>query len=103
MIAFVLKRFAWMVLTLWIVFTLSFFLMRSVPGGPFDGERDLPPDSLRPARYERHLACQPHSVLLQHCRRSSRGALYHLASPTGNATVAGLLRFEGSKVCRLGR
>jgi oligopeptide transport system permease protein len=43
-IAFVLKRFAWMVLTLWIVFTLSFFLMRSVPGGPFDGERDLPPE-----------------------------------------------------------
>jgi len=41
-IAFCLKRFAWMVLTLWIVFTVSFFLMRSVPGGPFDGERDLP-------------------------------------------------------------
>lgn len=44
MIAFILKRFAWMVLTLWIVFTLSFFLMRAVPGGPFDGERDLPPE-----------------------------------------------------------
>jgi oligopeptide transport system permease protein len=43
-IAFFLKRLAWMVLTLWIVFTLSFFLMRAVPGGPFDGERDLPPE-----------------------------------------------------------
>ena len=44
MIAFILKRFAWMLLTLWIVFTLSFFLMHAVPGGPFDGERDLPPE-----------------------------------------------------------
>ena len=44
MIAFILKRFVWMVLTLWIVFTLSFFLMRAVPGGPFDSERNLPPE-----------------------------------------------------------
>lgn len=44
MIAFVIKRFAWMILTLWVVFTISFFLMRSVPGGPFDSERDLAPE-----------------------------------------------------------
>lgn len=44
MIAFILKRFAWMLLTLWVVFTLSFFLMHAVPGGPFDSERDLPPE-----------------------------------------------------------
>ncbi|MEX2169728.1 MAG: ABC transporter permease [Pirellulales bacterium] len=44
MIIFIFKRLAWMVLTLWVVFTVSFFLMRSVPGGPFDGERDLPPE-----------------------------------------------------------
>jgi oligopeptide transport system permease protein len=41
-IAFIIKRFAWMILTLWIVFTVSFFLMRAVPGGPFDGQRKLP-------------------------------------------------------------
>jgi len=44
MIAFCLKRFAWMLLTLWIVFTISFFLMRAVPGGPFDRERALEPE-----------------------------------------------------------
>jgi oligopeptide transport system permease protein len=32
-----------MVLTLWVVFTTSFFLMRAVPGGPFDSEKKLPP------------------------------------------------------------
>ena len=43
MIRFLLKRLGWMVLTLWVVFTTSFFLMRAVPGGPFDSEKKLPP------------------------------------------------------------
>lgn len=30
-----------MLLTLWVVFTTSFFLMRAVPGGPFDSDRKL--------------------------------------------------------------
>ncbi|NOY30883.1 MAG: ABC transporter, partial [Planctomycetes bacterium] len=33
-----------MLLTLWVVFTISFFLMRAVPGGPFDSERALEPE-----------------------------------------------------------
>lgn len=44
MIAFLVKRLLWMVLTLWVVFTVSFFLMRAVPGGPFDRERRLEPE-----------------------------------------------------------
>lgn len=40
---FIAMRLAWMALTLWIVFTLSFFLMRSVPGGPFDSEQEMDP------------------------------------------------------------
>jgi ABC-type dipeptide/oligopeptide/nickel transport system permease component len=36
---FILRRTAWTIVTLWIVFTVSFFLMRAVPGGPFAGER----------------------------------------------------------------
>jgi oligopeptide transport system permease protein len=43
-LAFLIRRLLWMVLTLWVVFTLSFFLMRAVPGGPFDGERRLEPE-----------------------------------------------------------
>lgn len=43
MFIFLFKRFLWMLLTLWIVFTISFFLMRSVPGGPFDRERKMDP------------------------------------------------------------
>ena len=43
MIGFLLKRLGWMAITLWVVFTVSFFLMREVPGGPFDRERELDP------------------------------------------------------------
>ncbi len=39
---FLLRRACWVVVTLWIVYTVSFILMRSVPGGPFDSERKLP-------------------------------------------------------------
>ena len=42
MFAFLLRRLGWAILTVWIVYTVTFFLMRSVPGGPFDGERQLP-------------------------------------------------------------
>jgi oligopeptide transport system permease protein len=43
-IAFVARRLLGLVLTLWIVFTASFLLMRAVPGGPYSGERNLPPE-----------------------------------------------------------
>ena len=43
MMGFLLKRLLWMVLTLWAVFTVSFWLMWSVPGGPFDSERVVDP------------------------------------------------------------
>ncbi len=44
MIAFCFRRALWMVVTLLTVFTITFFLMRSVPGGPFDSERALEPE-----------------------------------------------------------
>ncbi len=44
MIGFIFRRLGWMLVTLWVVFTISFFLMRSVPGGPYDAERALEPE-----------------------------------------------------------
>jgi oligopeptide transport system permease protein len=37
-LAFFLRRAAWVVITLVLVFTVTFVLMRMVPGGPFDAE-----------------------------------------------------------------
>ena len=44
MIGFLFKRLLWMIATLWVVYTVSFVLMRSVPGGPFSSDRALPPE-----------------------------------------------------------
>lgn len=37
------RRFAFALITLWAVATATFLLVRLAPGGPFDGERRLPP------------------------------------------------------------
>lgn len=44
MAAFVAKRLLGIVLSLWLVATIVFFLLRLVPGGPFDAERAVPPE-----------------------------------------------------------
>ncbi len=43
LLSYLVQRFFWMLLTLWIVYTFSFILMRSVPGNPFSSERNVPP------------------------------------------------------------
>ncbi len=40
---FLLRRALWFALTVWAVVTISFVLMRNVPGGPFSAERKLHP------------------------------------------------------------
>lgn len=42
-----LKRLGWMALTLWVVFTVSWVLMRIVPGGPFAEEKRIPEEIRR--------------------------------------------------------
>ena len=43
MIAFILRRLASMLFVLFCVVSLTFFLIRLAPGGPFDRERKIPP------------------------------------------------------------
>lgn len=72
MIRFLLNRLLWTLLVLWVVFTLSFFLMRSVPGGPFSSERALDPDVKKnfEARYnlDKPLVVQYLLELQNYCR-----------------------------------
>lgn len=81
MIAFLARRFVWFILTLWVVFTVSFFLMRAVPGGPFDGERKLEPD-VKQAIESRYRVNEP--LLEQYG--------YHLGMATGVLTEEGTFR-----------
>ncbi len=41
MLNILVKRLLWGIPVLWLVLTLTFFLLRAAPGGPFDQEREL--------------------------------------------------------------
>lgn len=43
MINYIVKRLVASIVTLWVVVTVTFFLIHALPGGPFDGEKALPP------------------------------------------------------------
>jgi ABC-type dipeptide/oligopeptide/nickel transport systems, permease components len=47
------KRLGWMLLTLWVVFTMAWTIMRLAPSGPFDSEKNIPEEIKRniEARY----------------------------------------------------
>src|SRR5581483_921419 len=49
MVAFVFRRFLSLIFVLFCVVSLTFFLIRLAPGGPFDRERKIPP------QIEKHL------------------------------------------------
>ncbi len=44
MSAYIIRRLLQLPLILWIIATISFFLMRMAPGGPFDLEKKVPPE-----------------------------------------------------------
>ena len=43
MASYTLRRVLWILPVLWVIATLTFFLMQAVPGGPFDSEKTRPP------------------------------------------------------------
>ncbi|OGH63211.1 MAG: ABC transporter [Candidatus Lindowbacteria bacterium RIFCSPLOWO2_12_FULL_62_27] len=55
MAAYALKRLVGAVPVLWIVATLTFFMIRLAPGGPFDQDKSLPPDILKNIEAKYHL------------------------------------------------
>src|SRR5258707_14318420 len=44
MFSYAIRRLLGAIPTLFIIVTLSFFMMRLAPGGPFDSQRQLPPE-----------------------------------------------------------
>jgi oligopeptide transport system permease protein len=44
MLNFILRRLFWAIPTIFIIVTISFFLIRLAPGSPFDVERPMPPE-----------------------------------------------------------
>lgn len=46
MAAYIVRRVLWLLPVLWFVATITFVLMHKIPGGPFDREKALPPQTL---------------------------------------------------------
>ena len=55
MFKFIVKRIISIIVTLLIVCSLTFFMMKIIPGGPFTGERNLPDQVLEALNEKYHL------------------------------------------------
>ncbi|MBA3483825.1 MAG: ABC transporter permease [Pirellulales bacterium] len=77
MIAFCLRRLIWLAITLWAVFTVTFLLMRAVPGGPFDRERVVPPEIKRNMERRYNLDKPPLTQYFLEMRNLATGDLGH--------------------------
>ncbi|MCG3057004.1 peptide ABC transporter permease, partial [Escherichia coli] len=44
MLKYISKRLLYMFLSLFLIVSATFFLMRAAPGGPFSAEKKLPPE-----------------------------------------------------------
>ena len=91
MVAFIAKRLLSLIPTLFIVVTLSFFLMRLAPGGPFDLERPLDPKVMENLRriYEldRPLLAQ-YLAYLSHLAQGDLGPSFYWRDFTVNELFA---------------
>jgi len=88
---FLLDRVIWLGITLWVVFTVSFFLMRAVPGGPLDRERRLDPQIEKNLAARYHLdepVWQQYLRELSHVVRFDFGYSYRMADFTVNEVIA---------------
>lgn len=72
---YLLKRLAFALVTLWAVVTVTFFLARMAPGGPFDGERRMPPQVEANLRAAYHLDEPPLAQYLRYLTMLAQGDL----------------------------
>jgi oligopeptide transport system permease protein len=85
---FFLRRILGAIPTLWIIATLTFLFLRLIPGGPFDQERQLPPEiqANLAARYglDQTLWVQYKIYLFNLCQGDPGPSLKYLGRSTGD-------------------
>ena len=91
MARFLLRRALQAIPVLLIVITATFFLVRLAPGGPFDAERDLPPDTLQRLNAHYHLD-QPvavqYLIYLKGLARGDLGPSFRFPNRTVSEMIA---------------
>src|SRR3989338_8300151 len=55
MLKFIFKRLLSVIPVLWVVATITFFLMRLAPGGPFSSEKQVPEEILKNLEAKYHM------------------------------------------------
>ncbi|MBX9695369.1 MAG: ABC transporter permease [Cyanobacteria bacterium] len=75
MIAFIIKRILTAIPVLLVIASLTFIMVRIVPGGPFDEERSLPPEIVANLRAKYHLDEPVHKQYFLYLGRLVRGDL----------------------------
>ena len=94
MIWFLWRRLLWMIGTLWAVFTVTFFLMHAVPGGPFSSERKPPHgvEQLHAQKFNLDLpVVQQYLIMLNNYLHLDFGPSFRMADFSVNAVIgAGL-------------
>ena len=75
MLRFILKRLLSALPTLFILVVLAFFLIRFVPGGPFDTERPIPPEVLENLKEAYNLNGPLHKQFVDYVKGLLRGDL----------------------------
>lgn len=91
LLRFLVKRAILAVLTLWLVYTATFFMMRAVPGGPFASEKNLPAAVKRniEARYQLDKPWyRQYATHLGNTLRGDLGPSYKLEDYTVNEVIA---------------
>jgi oligopeptide transport system permease protein len=86
-----LKRVLSLITTLWLVATLTFFLMRLLPGGPFDRERKVPEAVQKQLEARYHLndpLWQQYTRYLGQLAHGDLGPSYQYPSRTVNTMLA---------------
>lgn len=91
MLTLVLRRALAAVPVLFVVATLTFFLMRIVPGGPFDADKNLPPEIVANIEAKYHLdrpVIEQYGLYLSRLARGDLGVSYKYINRTVNDILA---------------
>ncbi|MCA9802912.1 MAG: ABC transporter permease [Cyanobacteria bacterium HKST-UBA02] len=91
MLVLVFKRILTAIPVLWIVASLTFVLVRVVPGGPFDDERNLPKEIIANLEAKYHLdrpVSEQYVLYLERLCRGDLGVSYKYVNRTVNDILA---------------
>ncbi len=75
MLKLIVKRILLLIPLLWLIATLTFFLLRVLPGGPFDSEKNLPPEIMANLQAKYHLDKPLPQQYCYYIQRLSKGDL----------------------------